>query len=181
MTLWGRPPRNETVTSLDCNPSKDKRSNALSPDRLITKEAQNSHPHRLTLLKSQILPRVERMASREKGGYLAIEGCEMERRWEEGPEEEKNWGACIRSNKEGASHPRTGYLHSQDTLHLVYGQGPDHREEHLTLLFCPAPPAKPCRLSRTYSTIVSFVGGRDMTCHHGPMPVMNRLYWFTVR
>lgn len=97
MTLWGRPPRSEMVTSLDCNPSKDRRSNALSTERLIA----NSHPHRLTLPKSQTLLGVECTLDRFKGerGYQATEGWEMERRWEEEPEEEKNWEACIRSNK----------------------------------------------------------------------------------
>lgn len=100
------------------------------------------------------------IASREKGGHQATEGCEMERRWEEEPEEEKNRGACIRRNKGGASQPRTGYLHRQDTLHLVYGQGPDRRGRapHTVILSCP--PGSACRLSCTCSTsFFSWVGG----------------------
>lgn len=67
MIQWCRPPRNNTVTSLDCNQSRDKRSNALPTDWLITKAALNFHPDRLTLLKSQIFPRVEWMLDPFKG------------------------------------------------------------------------------------------------------------------
>lgn len=67
MTLWDRPPGNEMATSLDCNQSKDKRSNALSTDQLIRKEAQNFHPDRLALLQSQIFLRMECMLDLFKG------------------------------------------------------------------------------------------------------------------
>lgn len=84
MTLWCRPPRNDTVTSLDCNQSKDKRSNALSTDWLISKEAQNFYPDRLTLLTNQMFLRVEWMLDPFKGerrrppgnwGMWDKEGC----------------------------------------------------------------------------------------------------------
>lgn len=90
MALLGRGPRNEMVSSLGCNPSKDKRSDELSTDWLITKAAQNLHPDRLTLLKSRILLRVECVLDPFEGEarYQATEGCEIGRMWEEEPEGE---------------------------------------------------------------------------------------------